>query len=147
MRRRLFLAAGAASVLASLSARAQSMHRIGFLSGGAESDVARFLASLLDALDERGYREGRNLVIDRRYAEYSLERAAKLAADIAAAKPALIVANGGGIGAAARLSPPVPVVFLHSGDPVEAAFADSYARPGRNATGLTMMALDLIPSA
>ena len=146
-RRRLLLAGGAAFALRGLQAHAQSgrPQRIAFLSGGSEGDAARFLPAFIDGLRERGYREGHNLVIDRRYANYSAERATALANEIAAHKPALIVANGGGIAPACRLSPPLPVVFLHSGDPVDAGFAETYARPGRNASGLTMLALDLIP--
>jgi putative ABC transport system substrate-binding protein len=144
-RRRLLLAAGSALALGGKAVRAQSaQHRIAFLSGGTEADAARFFPSLLDGLRERGYRDGDNLAIDRRFANYSTEQATRLAAQIAAQKPALIVANGGGIAPACQLLPPLPVVFLHSGDPVDAGFADSYARPGRNATGMTLLALDLI---
>jgi hypothetical protein len=57
---------------------------------------------------ELGYREGRNLRLELRYAEYSAERATTLASEIAALKPAVIVANGGGIGPACRLTPPLP---------------------------------------
>jgi putative ABC transport system substrate-binding protein len=56
----------------------------------------------------------------------------------------VILAQGGGIAPACRLTPPIPVVFLHSGDPVEAGYVDSLARPGRNATGISLLALDLI---
>lgn len=146
-RRRLLLGSGAALALRGLPAAAQSgaVHRIAFLSGGSEGDAARFFPAFLEGLRERGYREGQNIVIDPRYADYSAEQASRLAAQIAATKPSLIVANGGGIAPACRLSPPIPVVFLHSGNPVDAGFADTYARPGRNASGVTMMALDLIP--
>jgi putative ABC transport system substrate-binding protein len=145
-RRRLVFAAGCAVALASAAVRAQSarVHRVAFLSGGSATDAAAFLPSLVDALRELGYREGQNLVLERRYANYSADEAQRLAAALAAGKPALIVATGGGIGPACRVSPPLPVVFLHSGDPIEAGYADSLARPGRNATGVTLLALDLI---
>ena len=144
-RRRFVMGAGAALALASARARSQSAsHRIGFLSGGSRGDAAAFLPSLLDGLRELGYREGQNLLLDSRYANYSADEARILASEMAAQKPKVIVANGGGIGPACRLSPALPVVFLHSGDPVEAGFADSLARPGRNATGVTLLALDLI---
>jgi putative tryptophan/tyrosine transport system substrate-binding protein len=146
-RRRLLLGGGAALALHGLPGGAQSgaPRRIAFLSGGSEGDAARFLPAFLEGLRERGYSEGHNIGIDRRFANYSAERATALAAEIAALKPALIVANGGGIAPACRLAPALPVVFLHSGNPVDAGFADTYARPGRNASGMTMMALDLIP--
>jgi putative ABC transport system substrate-binding protein len=145
-RRRSILAIGSALVVYGLPARAQPgpIRRVGFLSGGTQSDAANFLKSFLDGLRELGYREGQNLTLDARFADYSAEQAIKLAAEIAALKPAVIVASGSGIAPACRLSPPIPVVFLHSGDPVVAGFADSLARPGRNATGISLLALDLI---
>jgi putative ABC transport system substrate-binding protein len=120
------------------------MHRVAFLAGGRASDTADYFDVFREALRALGYREGENLELDARYAEYSADRASKLAAEIAARGPAVIVANGGGIAPAVRLSPAVPVVFVHSGNPVDAGFAESFARPGRNATGISLMALDLI---
>ena len=145
-KRRVLLAAGLALASHALPTRTQPSprHVVGFLSGGTRSDVAGFLTSFREAMRELGYREGQNLVLEARYSEYSAERAQKLAAELAALQPRVIVANGGGIGPACRLTPPLPVVFLISGDPVDAGFADSYARPGRNATGVTLLALDLI---
>jgi putative ABC transport system substrate-binding protein len=144
-RRRLALGAGSAFALWQLPGLAQNTpQRIGFLSGGTKSDVANFLATFLEGMAQLGYSVGGNLLLDARYAEYSAERAKTLAADIARLKPALIVANGGGIGPACRLDPPLPVVFLISGDPVDGGFANSHARPGRNATGVSLLALDLI---
>lgn len=140
------LIAASALLNAPLGALAQSgqVQRVGFLSGGTKSDAANFFAAFQEGLLELGYREGHNLTLYARFADYSAEQAGKLAAEIAALKPAVIVANGGGIAPAIRLSRPIPVVFLHSGDPVDAGFADSYARPGRNATGISLLALDLI---
>jgi len=144
--RRRYLIATSALLGAPLGALAQSgqVHRVGFLSGGTRSDVADVFDSFVDGLRDHGLREGKNLILDARFADYSAEQAKKLAAEIAAAKPAVIVAAGGGIAPACSLSPPVPVVFIHSGDPVVAGFADSFARPGRNATGISLLATDLI---
>jgi len=147
VRRRLVFGLGATLTVPAWRAFAQAgtMHRVAFLSGGSRSDAAAFLPSLMDGLRDFGYRQGVNLLFDARYANYSPVEAATLVREIAALKPAVIVANGGGIAPACRLSPPLPVVFLHSGDPVDAGFAESYARPGRNATGISLLALDLIP--
>lgn len=120
------------------------MHRVAFLSGASKSDTVEAFESLLEGLRELGYREDRNLLVDARWADYSAERATKLAAEIAALRPAVIVTQGGGLRPASRLFPPIPVVFLQSGDPVVAGFAESFARPGRNATGISLLALDLI---
>ena len=144
--RRRQLLMTAAVVLAAPRALAQSgqLHRVAFLSGGRESDSAGGFKAFLEGMRALGYHEGRNVEVDARYAEYSAERAGKLAAEIAARKPAVIVTNGGGIAPAIRLSPPLPVVFIHSGNPVDGGYADSLSRPGRNATGISLMALDLI---
>jgi putative ABC transport system substrate-binding protein len=142
----LTLAAGAALAGHCLPAWPQTgaIRRVGFLSGGTKSDADRFQASFMESMRGLGYREGQNFVLDARYAEYSADNARRLAAEIATLKPAVIVANGGGIGPACRLTPALPVVFLISGDPVDAGFAKSYARPGANATGVSLLALDLI---
>lgn len=120
------------------------MHRVAWLSGARKPDTAESFEAFLEGLRELGYGEGRNLVLDARWADYSAERAAKLAGEIAALRPAVIVTQGAGHGPASRLSPPIPVVFLHSGDPVDAGLADSYRRPGRNATGVSLLALELM---
>ena len=114
------------------------------LSAGRQSDSAHFVDALLGELRVLGYQEGRTVEIDARYADYSATQAGRLAAEIAARKPTVIVASGGGIEPAVRLSPPLPVVFVHSGNPVDAGFANSLSRPGRNATGISLLALDLI---
>ena len=56
---------------------------------------------------------------------------------------AVVVTQGAAHGPAARHAPPLPVVFLHSGDPVEAGLTESFAHPGRNATGVSLLAVDL----
>lgn len=117
---------------------------VAWLSGARKPDTAESLEALVEGLRELGYREGRNLVFDARWADYSAERAATLAREIAALRPAVIVTQGAGHGPASRLSPPIAVVFLHSGDPVEAGLAESFGRPGRSATGISLLALDLI---
>jgi putative ABC transport system substrate-binding protein len=124
--------------------QASTTHRVAYLSSSSRSDTAAGFAALLDGLRELGYVEGRNLVMDAHWADYSAERTASLAQEIADLRPAVIITQGGGAQPATRLSPPIPVVFLQSGDPVEAGLADSYARPGRHATGVSLLALDMI---
>lgn len=143
-RRQVLIAGGALFAEPRVLAQSGQVHRVAFLSGGRQSDSASGLNAFVEGLRALGYEEGRNLHLDARYADYSPEQAAKLAAEIAARRPAAILASGSGIAAAIRLSPHVPVVFFHSGDPVDAGFADSLSRPGRNATGISLMALDLI---
>ena len=144
-RRRTMLTATAAYLAApAVLAQPASKPRVALLSGGRQSDSIHFGKALLEELHALGYQEGRTVEIDAQYADYSPAQAERLAAEIAARRPTVIVASGGGIEPAVRLSPPLPVVFVHSGNPVDAGFADSLSRPGRNATGISLMALDLI---
>jgi putative ABC transport system substrate-binding protein len=144
LRRRLVLGSGALLSAPRTFAQARPQHRVAFLTGASRADSAVNLGALLESLRELGYREGDNLVLDARYGDYSEGRTSALAAEIAALKPAVIVATGSGIAPACALSPPLPVVFLHSGNPVDAGYADSLSHPGRNATGISLLALDLI---
>lgn len=126
-------------------AQGASVPRVGLIFGGTASDGASFVATLRTGLQALGHHDGQNIALDLRYADYSVERAAAHVAELAALKTAVIVATGAGIGPACRFTPSIPVVFLHSGDPIVAGFVDSVARPGRNATGVSLLALDLIP--
>lgn len=143
-RRQALMAAGALLAAPRVLAQSGPAYRVAFLSGGSQSDTTSAFNAFVEGLRALGYHEGRNLELDARYADYSAERAGKLAGEIAARKPVVILASGGGIAPAIRLSPPQSVVFVHSGDPVDAGYADSLSRPGRNATGISLMALDLI---
>ena len=144
-RRRQVLTATAAWIAApGVLAQSKSRPRVALLFGGRQADSANFVNALLGELRLLGYEDGRTLEIDAQFADYSAANAERLALEIAKRKPAVIVTSGGGIEPAVRLSPALPVVFVHSGNPVDAGFADSLPRPGRNATGLSLMALDLI---
>jgi putative ABC transport system substrate-binding protein len=146
-RRRALLTLGAAAFFPASVAIAQGTRapRVAFLSGSAKADTLTYFDSFVNGLRDLGYRAGENIVIEAYYADYSSDRARELAAAIAAAKPSVVVANGAAIEAAYAFARVVPLVLLHSGDPVEAGFADSFRRPGRNATGISLLALDLIP--
>jgi putative tryptophan/tyrosine transport system substrate-binding protein len=143
-RRQVIVSAGALLALPRVQAQPGPVHRVAFLSGGRQADTASSFSAFVEGLRALGYQQGRNLELDARYADYSAEQAGRLAAEIAARRPAAIVVSGGGIAPAIGLSPPQPVVFIHSGNPVDAGYADSLARPGRSATGISLMALDLI---
>src|SRR5512141_1592330 len=110
-RRRLLLALGAALVLRAPSAGAQTrpVHRVAWLSGSREADTVESLAAFLDGLRDLGYRQGDNLVLEARWADYVPERATQLAGELAALRPAVIVTQGAAHGPAVRHSPPLPV--------------------------------------
>ena len=117
--------------------------RVGLLSVG--TDPAKPLppqwAEFLSALRERGYVEGQNLVIERRFAAGRSELAPKYAAELVQAGVDVIVLTGLREGQAVRAATStVPAVMVVVDDPVAAGFVDSLARPGRNMTGLTFIA-------
>jgi putative ABC transport system substrate-binding protein len=115
--------------------------KIGYLTptGGPSSYYEIFRQSLRDL----GYVEGRNVAIEYRSAE-SRSRLAELAKELVQQKVDVIVTIGPATAAARNAAVTVPIVFAFSGDPIEAGLVDSLARPGRNMTGITWLAFELV---
>src|SRR5215475_12267452 len=140
----IFTLGGAAAALRPLGARAQQgdrMRRIGVLTNLAGDDpVGRArLAALLQALQQLGWTDGRNVRIDYRWTLGDAERARKSAAELIALAPDVILATGSAtLGPLLQATRTVPIVFVHVPDPVGAGFVDSLPRPGGNATGFTL---------
>ena len=89
---------------------------------------------------ELGYVEGQNLIIFYRYAEGKPDRLADLAAALVGEKPDLLLALGGDVAPyAVKATSTIPIVFLSSADPIRLGLAASLARPGGNATGITLL--------
>src|SRR5215470_16538872 len=145
MRRRQFLALTLAAALTrSVGAHgAPKVARVGWLTAQQASSLTPFLDALRAALADLGYVEGRNLIIEYRYGNDDIGRVRELAAGLARLPVDLILAQGAAVAVIAKLRLPVPVVYVFSGDPVSAGFADSLARPRGNMTGLTFMAAEL----
>jgi putative tryptophan/tyrosine transport system substrate-binding protein len=134
---------GVAAVLASpLAAAAQQARppHIGWLSAGSEPDP--FLEAFREALRKLGYVDGQNVVLDIRHARGNLESLRAGATELAQLKVALIVASLTAT-RAARAVKDIPVLFLISGDPVEAGFVQTLSRPGGNLTGTTFLSLEV----
>ena len=117
------------------------LRKIGFLNptGGPMANVKVFR----EGLRQLGYVEGQNVEFEYK----SVERAAQLmevANDLVRRKVDMIVTAGPGVAAAMRATKTIPIVFSFSGDPVEAGFVESLARPGRNMTGVTQLAFELV---
>ncbi len=150
MRRRelLALAVGAAA-LRPFVARAQqkAMPVIGFLGGVSPRPFAPFVVAFRDGLSEAGYVEGQNLAIEFRWAEGSYERLPALAADLVGRKVDLIATGGGTVAALAAKSATstIPIVFAGGGNSVANGLVASLARPGGNVTGITFLAVELMP--
>jgi putative tryptophan/tyrosine transport system substrate-binding protein len=138
--RRDFGAALASAVLGlARLANAQSrVPHIVFLWLGSAGSVGDTLKGFQAGLRDFGYEEGRNLIVDYRYADGSEARLAELAAAAVAAQPDLIATFGSiVIGAVAKLTRTIPIVSL-TGDPVALGLAASLAHPGGNVTGMTV---------
>ena len=121
-------------------ARAQSIKRVAILTGLGQSDpatVAR-LDAFRTGLTASGWREGQNVVLDIRYDPSSPERARQLAAELAALKPDVFVAQGlPSVAAVRATSSGLSMVFIGAADPVTSGIVDSLARPGGKTTGFT----------
>jgi putative tryptophan/tyrosine transport system substrate-binding protein len=147
MKRRDFIAGTAALLVSPRRSRAQgSPRRIGVLN---QSPTNLPSASPLrkvwrDSLSDHGWVEGKNLIIDSRYAEGHAERLPALAAELVALKPDVLVAFGPAPATALKsATATVPIVFVAVLDPVVLGLVQSLSRPGGNITGLATSAANM----
>jgi putative ABC transport system substrate-binding protein len=117
--------------------------RIGWLTAQRAASLAPYVEAFRASLADLGYAEGRNLEIAFRYGDDAVARVPELAAELVRLPVDLIVAQGAAVSVISKLKLPVPIVYVTSGDPVAAGFAESLAKPRGNMTGLTFMAADL----
>jgi putative ABC transport system substrate-binding protein len=148
MKRREFICLlGGATAAWPLVVRAQQgegMRRIGVLQGLAADDpiAQRANTTLVQALQQLGWTDGRNVHIDFRFgAGYAAER--KYAEELVAFAPDVIVAPATSVAPVLQATSTVPIVFVIVPDPVGAGFVQSLARPGGNATGFVMFEYSL----
>jgi putative ABC transport system substrate-binding protein len=144
MRRRDFisLAAGATVVcpLALKAQQANKVHKIGFISAG----VPVLTGEMPNALEAFGWIEGKNLIIERRYAENRLDRLPDLVSELISLDVDVIVAVGTLAPIAAkRATTTIPIVMQSAGDPLGSGLVASLAKPGGNVTGLSLMSPEL----
>ena len=134
-------------VVAGAVAQAQQqvkVPRIGFLSATSPSAIAARVEAFRRGLRELGYVEGKNIVIEWRYAEGKLDRLSELAAELVRLKVDVIVSAGPPPTRAAKeATVTIPIIMGFDNDPVGNGFVASLALPGGNITGLTTLAPEL----
>jgi putative ABC transport system substrate-binding protein len=141
MKRRHFITLLGGAAAWPVAARAQQggrMRRIGVFLPSAADDPESLsrVTALSQGLQELGWTDGRNLHIDFRFGVGNAEQYRKIAADLIALAPDVVVALGTLIvGALQRTTRTVPIVFVSVSDPVGGGVVESLARPGSNATG------------
>ena len=152
MKARILRAVGLILILAlsivaapfSVGAQPAKVVRIGFLNPTTPAATAHFLEAFRQRLRELGYVEGKNIILERRYAEGRVERLPDLAAELVRLKVNVIVAVlNPPIQAVKQATTTIPVVMVNSFDPVGAGLVASLARPGGNITGLSNLAHEL----
>jgi putative ABC transport system substrate-binding protein len=147
MRRRDFiilLAGGALTAARGLRAQQKAMPVIGYLATGSPGAS---LAAFHQGLSETGYVEGQNVAIEYRWAEGHYDRLPAFAADLVGRKVDVIATIGGPSAALAvkNATSTIPIVFIIGTDPVETGLVVSFARPGGNLTGFSIISAELMP--
>ena len=138
----------AAGPVASFAQQQGKVWRVGFLSLEPRSDslMSQDIGAFLKGMRELGYVEGKNLVVEWRFADGKFERMPGLAAELVQLKVDVIVAAASpAIGAAQKATTTIPIVMATTGDPVGSGFVKSLARPGGNITGLSNLGGDIGP--
>ena len=141
--RRAFLATTAFALpLTAVAQPVGKQYRVAFL-GDSPAVLPHAVDAFRKALRDLGYNEGRNIVIEYRWAEGNPERMRELADELVRLKVDVIVVPSSIYTAAAkRASTTIPIVFMSHADPVSTGHVVSLSRPGGNATGLSIMATD-----
>jgi putative ABC transport system substrate-binding protein len=146
MRRREFIVCVIAAGW-SLSARAQQfvkVSRIGFLGNSNATLESNLVGAFRDALRDLGYEEGRNILLEYRWAEGDYARFPRLIGELIGLNVDVIVTAGTPAALAVKkATTTIPCVMVAVGDPVGTDLVASLARPGRNMTGLTSIAPEL----
>jgi putative tryptophan/tyrosine transport system substrate-binding protein len=145
MRRRDFISlVGCSAVAWPLSARAQqpALPVVGFLNAGTAAAYAPYVTAFHKGLSAAGHIEGRDAIIEYRWAEGQTEREPALVAEVVRQQVAVIVVTAStALALAAKVATPsIPIVFAIGADPVKFGLVASFNRPGGNVTGVSFLA-------
>jgi hypothetical protein len=130
--------------------QAKSVPRIGFLSRDLHPADSRASApgnveAFRQGLQELGYIEGKNIIIEDRFADGRLERLPALAEELLRLKVEMIIADtSASARGAKKATATIPIVLAQGSDPVQSGLVASFARPGGNVTGLTNYSAELL---
>jgi putative ABC transport system substrate-binding protein len=149
MRRREFIMLLGSAAAFPLAAAAQRPGTpvLGILGSASAATYTNTLAALQKGLNEAGYVEGRNLLVEPRWAEFQYERLPALASELVKRPVDVIFTTGSVVSALAAKSATdsIPIVFANGSDPVEYRLVASLSRPGGNVTGVSFINAQLGP--
>jgi putative tryptophan/tyrosine transport system substrate-binding protein len=147
MNRRALLGLGVVTLTkpSALLAQGGKLHRLGFL-GTTDEQTGKlfFLNAFLAGMLDLGYSLDRGLTLDIRYARGDMSRLPRLADELIALQPDVLLGIQPAVEALARKTRTIPIVMVGSSNPVEAGLVKNLARPGTNVTGMTHLYEDLV---
>ena len=145
MNRRAFITLLGGAAAWPLAARAQQGRKtIGFLGASTSSNWINWTTAFVRRLGELGWIEGRTVTIEYRWADGRSERFAEIATEFVRLNVDVIVTVGSAAVSAKQVTSTTPIVFAAASDPLGGGLVASLARPGGNATGLSMQASDAV---
>ncbi len=127
----------------SVAQTGQVVQHIGYLTVGSMTSTFEAVQTFREGLRERGHVEGRDVVLDVRYAEGRAQDLPRLAAELAALKPAVIIAPGQAADAALAATAALATPIVSLGDLVASGYAAQLGRPGGRVTGISFLPFPL----